>query len=1453
MAATARIQLPKLPARPRDFLKYVSSRSKTASICDLLKPYIEYESRLREVFAQQPDHPAIKEDYCNIVPVFDGNESALRTHARDLKNESIEQQDKYILPLKDIDRRPTAAPATVQSLEAFKSNFTIFSEASLSELDWNNVVAAGSSVVTSLLPVPEEFADSKRTKREWYHEKFAPASDVDLFLYGLTEEQAIGKIKQIEAAIRDSVLVETTTVRTKNAITIASQYPTRHVQIVLRIYKSISEILTGFDVDCSCAAYDGKQVYASPRALAAFMTQINEIDLTRRSPSYENRLQKYAKRGFEVYWPLLDRKKIDPTIFERSFASTNGLARLLVYEKLPSKADRESYVDERRRERGRPTVSRFLQRRHGLPGNIKQDAMEEVNEAIEADAVSDYHTIVIPYGSKYTARRIERLLYTKDLLLNAEWNRPKDREVDLHRHPCFFGAADDVIGDCCGTCPKPKTNDEKEVAEEETKNFVSGNITFMKDDPGRQAIGSFNPLNEDDWSTMALVQNTSELCAAIVNDDLEFVEKWLAEPDNNVNERDYTGRTPLHLAVSVSSPRIVQCLVDHDARLIARLADGRTSLHLAAMRGGAEGLEIVQTLLRRSEVNEEKQAEKEDSKPLAQRAKHHNQIGDVEIGNTGNDGDSRDTDDVNMQSVGDTSAAMETTTEGSFVNVTGNETSQDESENLDSQQDDPDIINVDVYAWDVQVTALHYAVVLGNEEIVRDLVSTFAADVLVPVKLLDMWNRRPREAILTSVLVLGLPEHKKEEMLKTLIKLGASSSQADMDRVTALHRFVKTRSQNLVEILLHLDGPAAKRAVAQMITNVHYYAGSEVQAPLVTAIRERDLELTDMLLGAGATPAFSLQDIQRSRDYTYKDFNEANYQEGLDQPIVQALKGEQVEMVNLLLERGVDVNTITGDGHKVLNSNDASYYYGNPGETLLDVVQNLLRDFQKASSDRTSWDGTGASAPKPPAPSQKILSGVHEGTFKSYRVMREMRRGELLYENAIKAFDRQRREAQEEPGLEPKAQAIMSVYDALKSLEKHLISRGAKTFDQLFPDSVETNERAKGLQKRYRGSMFGTSQAWQFQPMMEFNAPNEMNDMTYDACEQVFEGAWSGDIERIKAFTTRMWGPQNDQWPLVITVSASEGFSLFTLAALKGHLETAEGILRICQQQYQAPDDANKGKRYHIRAESPNEEEEDDVELSDTEEEAPLTMDIADLPNQIKNTTGPEQLIDFTLPFERLNEVAPAGLPDENSWKKGPMLPSELTVLEYAIVTGNKGLFDWIVRLKLGYHKNAKSAENYEEMPFTNPTPLTLAMEFERFDMLDVLLTNGAGLPLDQLVQNSGVAVQEESKYYQGLTVYGSKKKAWAERDANQFNHRKGFSAKTPLLHAVFLRSMATLKWAMTEPERLYRQSVEKYKDTKSMKALQQAEGGFARQLDRWLRSRSKFIYLSVTFPPTLS
>lgn len=165
----------------------------------------------------------------------------------------------------------------------------------------------------------------------------------------------------------------------------------------MRSYKSLSEILTGFDIDSAGGAYDGNEVYVTPRALASFVTQINQIDLSRRSPSYENRLSKYSHRGFESYWSELDRSMVDPTIFERSFQRTLGLARVLVLERLPTSDARERYLNKRRRERGRPVVYHSRDR---LPGNIKDYHEDEIADWVDETEVSSYHTFTVPYGER---------------------------------------------------------------------------------------------------------------------------------------------------------------------------------------------------------------------------------------------------------------------------------------------------------------------------------------------------------------------------------------------------------------------------------------------------------------------------------------------------------------------------------------------------------------------------------------------------------------------------------------------------------------------------------------------------------------------------------------------------------------------------------------------------------------------------------------------------------------------------------------------------------------------------------------------------------------------------------------------------------------------------------------------------------------------------------------------
>jgi len=134
---------------------------------------------------------------------------------------------------------------------------------------------------------------------------------------------------EIYESIKACARADVTCIRSTHAVTIVCEWPQRytlldemlirHIQIILRLYSSPSEILAGFDVDACAVGYNGPQVYAAPRAFISLVTQSISVDMSRRSPSYELRLAKYARRGFEIFVPDLKRENIDPTVFHLHF------------------------------------------------------------------------------------------------------------------------------------------------------------------------------------------------------------------------------------------------------------------------------------------------------------------------------------------------------------------------------------------------------------------------------------------------------------------------------------------------------------------------------------------------------------------------------------------------------------------------------------------------------------------------------------------------------------------------------------------------------------------------------------------------------------------------------------------------------------------------------------------------------------------------------------------------------------------------------------------------------------------------------------------------------------------------------------------------------------------------------------------------------------------------------
>ncbi|CAH0048968.1 unnamed protein product [Clonostachys solani] len=428
------------PSTIPPFLQQLSEYSDTP-IKSVLQPYLDDETQLRQSFARgDPDAARLS----HLIPLYPHQQSLLTSR---IKERDGCGPDKYLMRLSAEKVGRPGAPAIVTSLDQYQTNFEAFSH------DWSNVIAAGSSALLPLLPRRDDidiaFNPAVENPLETYFQEIASASDIDLFLYGLDEDQATRKIIQIDSTIRKNQRLPADgglTLRTNNAITfISPRWPYRHVQIILRLYKSPSEVLAGFDVDCACVAYDGGQVYTTPRGAASIMTRTNTIDLTRRSPSYEYRLYKYRSHNFDVYWDFLERSRIDKFIFQgdQNPSELHGLARLLFFEEsIRNYGDDQNYQKRRR--------------------------LKKIQD-VEDSAPSGYADHEIPYGERFTAPSVRRY-------------------VALHSKEAYrFGTIHEVM-------------EEGSIA---SQNDIEGKLQFITDDPGRQMIGSFHPLTDDDWTDMA--------------------------------------------------------------------------------------------------------------------------------------------------------------------------------------------------------------------------------------------------------------------------------------------------------------------------------------------------------------------------------------------------------------------------------------------------------------------------------------------------------------------------------------------------------------------------------------------------------------------------------------------------------------------------------------------------------------------------------------------------------------------------------------------------------------------------------------------------------------------------------------------------------------------------------------------------------------------------------------
>jgi len=442
--------------------------------------------------------------------------------------------------------------------EVFKDSFYDAFPA-LIGLDMNNVFIAGGAV-TSILT---------------YHKT---GGDVDIFIYGLSEEKATEKMEYILKHITKTLFYGDThthtrksvfralkklndpatdpetkkhckfilehnqkglrffkkpekqwtaeekelsmnlmLTRTSGAITIDRKY-----QIILRLYKTKSEILHGFDFGSCAVGFDGNEVYFTSLAKFALEHGYNIVDPSRRSTTYETRLWKYYFRGYGIIFPDMKglengEKPIDlPYMAFTAKVEGNKIEwpRKVQKDVIKSDYDEDTnfYTALNRKIRfllDQPKVGEPKKEEDTLkggelqtPGEVVEAKKEEANLPVEEVKTR------VPMFS-YIAHTVKDLLEAPVFIevesLLKHFKRMRALMTSNKAPLMYFKeVVCEDLGRLFTSTPKELDalfTDRLKLIYSRAREMKAGPITWVTKNPGRQWTSSFNPVLSDpkDW------------------------------------------------------------------------------------------------------------------------------------------------------------------------------------------------------------------------------------------------------------------------------------------------------------------------------------------------------------------------------------------------------------------------------------------------------------------------------------------------------------------------------------------------------------------------------------------------------------------------------------------------------------------------------------------------------------------------------------------------------------------------------------------------------------------------------------------------------------------------------------------------------------------------------------------------------------------------------------------
>jgi ankyrin repeat protein len=309
-----------------------------------------------------------------------------------------------------------------------------------------------------------------------------------------------------------------------------------------------------------------------------------------------------------------------------------------------------------------------------------------------------------------------------------------------------------------------------------------------------------------------------------------------------VDRRDHVGRTPLHVAILAGAEDIACDLINAGARISPRLVDGRSALHLAARM---DMVAVVRKLLEKSAINAEaaKKAEKKAKKEKTVQTK-----GDAEE----EDEQDEESDCERPSSEDDWSSEEEEKPPKKLVVEAALPAPSDDIPEDDAEA--PDVLEINAPDWDHAFTPLLYCILYGSFTLLNVLLDA-GADVKLLTKA-SSCGSPPLHPL--TVTLLRPDEEVAANIAARLIQAGASSSTADEDMVTILHRAVLMDKTTLVAAFLRHDPNATA------VVNFPTITWGNITPPINTAIASGNYAMVAVLLAHGAKLVHSQEDVERA-------------------------------------------------------------------------------------------------------------------------------------------------------------------------------------------------------------------------------------------------------------------------------------------------------------------------------------------------------------------------------------------------------------------------------------------------------------------------------------------------------------------------------------------------------------------------------------------------------------